>query len=107
MTGNINQIFNQSYKLYWIEFEYLKYDDSSGHYNGNYTSTDISGNINAFADKYDLEYLLIARYPNITGQVKDLKNLKKIYAINLAACSCTGSKTDLWNQGANITIFYV
>ena len=67
----------------------------------------IYGDISVFANYYDMGKLQISGYSTITGELKSLKNLKKIYYVFLRRCSCTGSKADLYNNGANISTFSV
>ena len=106
LTGDISIAFNNNYKIYYTYFEYV----STG-YNGiapnDSPSTNISGNISVFADKYDFEILVFSGYSNIVGELKLLKNLKKLYQLYLRNTGCTGSKTDLWNNGANVYYFSI
>lgn len=107
ITGNIETAFANTYKLYGIQMSGLGYDPNSDYGDLNVNSTNISGNISVFGNKYNLEYIQIELYTNVNGQIKDMKNLKKLYWVKFLYCSVTGSKTDLWNQGANITSFNV
>ena len=102
-TGNIEIMFNNTYKITYIDFVYCKWRNG----NDDYTikSTNIGGSV--FSNKYDLRILEIASYTSINGEIKDLKNLKKLYIVSLSSSACTGSKTDLYNNGANITGFYI
>ena len=106
IAGDIQTTFANTSKINYIEFEYIEYDQN-GYFDGSRTSTNIYGNISIFGDKYDLAWIIIARYPNITGEAKSLKNLKKLYSFNFSQSGCTGSKTDLWNDGDNIRYFYI
>ena len=111
ISGNIEIMFNNhsGKGLWYILYDYLKWNHTNGSYlyGSSYKSTDFAGNINIFANKYDIEWIQIEQCSLITGEVKSLKNLKKFRVCYLGGCSCTGSKTDLWNQGANITWFGV
>ena len=108
ITGNISTAFVNSYKSYAIYISYDKYV-AGDPYGGDTadTSTNITGNISVFSDKYDLKAVQLECYSQISGQIKDLKNLKKLNICDFWGGNCTGSKTDLWNQGANVTTFYV
>ena len=65
------------------------------------------GNISVLGDKYNLEHITMVGERSIIGQIKDLKNLKKLYYVDFSNGSVTGSKTDLYNNGVNITTFYI
>lgn len=108
ITGNIETAFNSMNRFNRCDFVWDKYV-AGDPYGGDVLtySTNISGNINVFANKYDLVFFQIQYYTNVNGQLKDLKNLKKFLGCYLSGCSATGSKTDLWNQGANITDFRI
>ena len=70
-------------------------------------TTRLFGNISVFSDKYDLQVLGFDYRANINGEIKSLKNLKKLYIVNFDHGSVTGTKADLYNNGANIIDFYV
>ena len=106
ITGNIEIAFANSDRLIYIRFAYVTVGTTTL-LSGDSPSTNISGNISVFSNKYNLEGIQINHYSNIYGHVNTLKNLKKLNSIYLEACSCTGSQTDLYNQGANITHFGV
>ena len=105
LTGSIETAFTNCNKLNQIKFGYREWQNGTDTFSNR--STNISGNINVFADKYDMEHIMINLYSSVNGDIKNLKNLKKLWYCHLWKCSCTGSKTDLWNDGANIKIFYV
>ena len=102
LSGNIETMFNNHSGKGLINI--IIETSSDGR---NYHSKYITGDISVFADKYDLEILMFPRHPNIIGEIKSLKNLKKLNICDFHNCNCTGSKTDLYNQGVNITRFYV
>ena len=104
-TGNINTAFNNMNKLYVINCLSYHYNPNNSNGDGFVMDNTTSGNINVLSNKYNLEYLGFERYPNVTGEIKSLKNLKKFSRCYLGGCSCTGAKTDLYNNGANITGF--
>ena len=91
-------------RLKVLTFHYLKWDGTK---NVAGPSTNISGNISALGNKYDLEFIQIVRYSTIYGEVKSLKNLKKLYSLEINACNCTGCKSDLYNEGVNIVTFAI
>ena len=104
-VGDIGIAFANMYKLNQIWIMYAYHTGNNVYIS---TSSDkIYGDITVFGDKYNMTYLRIYRYINVNGQLKDLKNLKKIYAVQLSDCSCTGSQTDLYNNGANIRLFNI
>ena len=105
ITGDIDIIFANMNKIYWTQLVYVKFENGDNRWA--YKSTEITGDISVFGDKYDLEWLQIYAYTNVYGQVKDLKNLKKIYYVGFYNCNCTGSKTDLYNGGVNVTNFLI
>ena len=107
-TGDISIAFANWYKIIYIYMAFRGYSATSAY--GDSWETDTTrlfGNISVFSDKYDLQLLGLEYHANINGEVKSLKNLKKLIDVNFDHCSCTGSKTDLYNQGANIRDFYV
>ena len=102
LHGDIGIVFINMQRLthIWITGAYVYGNvDSAG--------ITVTGNISVFGNKYNLKYIQFTGCKGIYGEVKSLKNLKKFYACRLDYCSCTGSKTDLYNSGANITIFSV
>lgn len=104
ITGDIEIMLAGLRKnLYQIRFQNVTIDSGGVEYW--VRGTNISGNISVLSNKYNLEWVQIEGYTPIYGQLKDLKNLKKLYYLGLWGCSCTGSQTDLWNGGANITTF--
>ena len=109
LTGNIEVAFgNHSGKnLTYVRFVYC--DTGYWGLNPNVMHPDgkLTGNISIFAGKYDLELIQIECYPNISGEVKSLKNLKKLTYYRSSYTEVTGSKTDLYNEGVNITGFAV
>ena len=107
ITGNIENMFINIDRLSSVKFVYVKRVGNNEEDNWNYTTTNISGNINVFANKYDLREVLFYSYTNINGQLKDLKNLKKLYYCHFRLTSVIGSKTDLYNNGAGVTHFNV
>lgn len=111
ITGNIETMLanhpGKGLLEFCLAFLYFYPQNVGGYFDTSIRSTNISGNINIFSDKYDLSYTLIERYTYINGQLKDLKNLKKIWYVDFAWCNVTGSKTDLYNNGANIRYFDV
>ena len=100
ITGDFSMMIVNMNKLGYFD---LGYDYG---YVNNY-STLIYGSINAFSDKYNMTLIRVYRYPNITGEVKNLKNLKKLYCLWLTGTQVTGFKADLYNNGANIIVFYI
>ena len=107
ITGNINILFANLYKILNIEIGYLYWDAANQKDVIYTTSTNVSGNINVLCDKYDLDSIRFYRYSNIVGELKSLKNLKKFYICYFTLCDVTGAKADLYNNGANITIFSI
>ena len=67
----------------------------------------ICGNISVFGNKYDMQGITLPGWKSIVGEVKNLKNLKKLWRLWLDNTSCTGSKTDLYNNGAICTDFRI
>lgn len=106
IVGNIEITFVNANKLYSFDYISLHWSINNNRIEV-VDNQNILGNISIFANKYDMEYLRITRCPNIIGQVKNLANLKKLYYCELSRCNCTGSKTDLYNNGANVTGFYI
>ena len=109
VTGNIQTTCVNMNKLTRFTAMYIYYypQGSGSSWDTSRRSTDITGNISIFGNKYDLRILQFERYSTINGEIKDLKNLKKLYVVDFLHCSVTGSKTDLWNQGANVTTFRI
>ena len=108
VTGNIEIACVNLGKLSYIGLSCATYNSTRNVYGHDiHKSTNVSGNIFVFGDKYDLQSIQILSYTNVYGQVKDMKNLKKIRICQLYGSNCTGSKTDLYNQGANVTHFRV
>ena len=110
VIGNISIVFANLYKILAIEIGYLDYypnDGSNRYYDGSRTSTNVSGNICVFGNKYDIESIAVRCYVNVNGEIKSLKNLKKLYFCYFLNCSVTGAKTDLYNNGANVTRFII
>lgn len=66
-----------------------------------------TGNISVFENKLRLREFHINWCINITGQLISLKNLKKLYFCMCRGTSVTGSKTDLYNGGANCSYFAI
>lgn len=104
-TGNVETAFTNINKLVIIANQYVKWTGSSNDWGA--TTTNINGNIRVFGNKYNLERILLYNRVNINGDLKSLKNLKKLYYVDLVYCDIIGTKTDLYNQGANITHFDV
>lgn len=105
ITGNINNAFINTNKFINLELYFMYW---SGQWNNpDISSGDITGSINVFNNKYDMQAIRISSYSNVNGYIKDLKNLKKLYYVNFYNTGITGSKTDLWNQGANIESFTI
>jgi len=99
-TGNIETIFKSCGKgFYWDGILY------GAEWTG--AAVDIyTGNIRIFADKYDTERIWMYRL-NVSGEVKVLNKLQKLTWFSLAyANNVTGSKEDLYNNGANCENFY-
>lgn len=108
IMGNIETCFINKYKLASMGLEYQAYNSNNDTTDPYTRSPNISGNISVFADKYDLQALTLRLYINVNGQVKDLKNLKKIYFFNCyRSWGITGSQSDLWNNGANCSYFNI
>lgn len=111
ITGDIETTCVNWSRLYYIQMMFARWSSSSNWYSTHNIdgsgSDKIYGNISVFTDKYDLKWIQIMRYSNIIGEVKDLKNLKKLTYFNLDECGCTGSQADLYNNGANLTTFRV
>ena len=106
ITGNIETAFtpHSGKGLVYITINYSYW---TGTVNSGRTSTNVSGDISIFGSKYDLERVDLFLYTPIYGEVKSLKNLKKLWYCCIDHCNCTGSKTDLWNGGINIRYFSV
>ena len=104
-TGNIEIAFVNPYKLAYVYITSIYYDQNGN--NKHNISSNIEGNISVFSNKYDLKTIQIVRYSLINGDIKDLKNLKKLIYVYFDYSQVTGSKTDLWNNGANIIDFSV
>lgn len=102
ITGDIGIIFANWYKIMHIEIQ-----GSWGFDSVDTTGTTITGNISILSDKYDSSVIGLTGRKGVNGEVKSLKNLKKIWYLALNLTSCTGSKTDLYNQGANVTTFRI
>ena len=100
--GNINTAFVNMNKLYDIDISIIPVGSNRDDYKTKYT-----GNISVFNNKYDLVYLMSQWNPGINGELKDLKNLKKLNMCDFLHCSVTGSKTDLYNNGANLYDFRI
>lgn len=107
VIGNIATAYtNHSGKgLWYIAHTYTKWTGTQNDWHA--TSNNVSGNISVFSNKYDIEDISIQRYSNITGEVKSLKNLKKLRQFICLITSITGSKTDLYNNGANCSYFSI
>ena len=91
-------------KLTSILLRYTKWYNNADYWQ---LSDRIYGNISVFANKYNLRQILFTWYKNISGEVKSLKNLKKLYYLQIDRGQITGSKTDLYNQGANLGYFSI
>ena len=102
LTGNINSFSN----IQKISDVVITTNINGAGYS-EYNNTRISGNISVFTDKYNMSEFHMVGYPYIIGEVKNLKNLKKLFWFYAAGCSITGSKADLWNGGANVTTFAI
>jgi len=97
-TGNIETVFKSCGKgFYWICL------DPTAGVTPSYPN--ITGNIRVFADKYDMEYITIFDYSGISGEVKSLSKLQKLYYFYINRNVVAGVKEDLWNNGANIRTF--
>lgn len=105
ITGNIETMFTSMNKIQEISLIHCKWVNNNDHWG--ITSTNLAGNISVLANKYNLLALGIMNYVNINGELKSLKNLKKFFYCYLLRTGCTGSKADLWNNGANITTFNI
>ena len=108
VTGDISIAFANTYKFYDLEMQ-PGYDGSAStvEYYQNTYGHNIYGNISVFADKYDAFRIYFQYRTDIVGELKSLKNLKKLYTCYFLNCSVTGSKTDLWNNGANVYYFAI
>lgn len=105
LTGNLENMCASIYKLQELDIVHpIVYSNTWNSDNYDYN---IAGDISVFSAKYNLMKLQIYPYPNITGEIKSLKNLKKLYYLILSRSSVTGSKSDLYNSGANISTFYI
>ena len=104
ITCNIEVAFANAYNLFGVGFSaaYSHYD-----YVTPTTSTNVYGNISVFGDKYNIGSIELDYYGNINGKLSDLKNLKKLYSFICRYSALSGVKTDLYNNGANVTTFYV
>ena len=97
LSGNIN-IFSNKYRLEFISIP--THDRYTEFYYNN-----ISGDIAVFGDKYDLVGFIFMHRAAVYGELKSLKNLKKFYIFYCKYSGITGSKSDLYNQGANCIYF--
>ena len=104
ITGNISIMEN------WSKIMHITLLFGSTGYFGLYNespSTNISGSISVFANKYDLQIIRTFAYKNIYGEIKNLKNLKKLVNVDFRYTSITGSKTDFYNNGTGVTQFLI
>ena len=102
MTGDIAIAFANCYKLDAILINHASFINGTSIGD---TSDKIYGDIAVFADKYNAEFIASVRWSGIYGEAKSLKNLKKLSWFEFRSCNVTGSKTDLYNGGVNITEF--
>ena len=108
ITGNINIACANWYKLASIRTNGVGYNSSDSYGRDLWVqSTRISGDISVFGDKYDLKETAAPYYSTIVGELKSLKNLKKLYICYFPISGVTGSKADLYNGGVNVTTFSV
>jgi len=120
-TGSFNAFTN--HKLYYLDtfsnkgiranieiayascgkgFYRIKHHYSTG---GSMTTGLITGSISVFSECYDLEYYSITEY-DVIGTVSMLNKLQKLRWVSVTHLTrVTGSKEDLWNNGANIEHF--
>lgn len=112
IDGNIETCFANMSKMYEISIPCAFYTPSHPNtgkpdWLTTVSSDLVSGNINVLGDKYDLKTIEFQRHKNIAGEAKSLKNLKKLWHADFRYSSCTGSKTDLYNNGANVYDFRI
>ena len=107
LSGNFEIMYINMSKLTYVNNQ-MYYYSSTDRAPNNWSSNKIFyGDISVFGDKYDLELLGFAWRNHISGELKSLKNLKKLYYLALDSSMCTGSKTDLYNGGANVSHFAI
>ena len=99
VKGNVTTIHKSCGKGFYYCAYYTQVDGGS---------SNITGNINIWSDKYDLEHLAPMNV-HVSGQFSVLKNLQKLTYVNFhgnGSGSVTGSKSDFYNGGANITEWF-
>jgi len=99
LTGNLEIWFASSGKgLYYIW--YWNHAGSKTYY------YNISGSISVWSECYDLEKIWVDGC-DFTGTISMLGKLQKLYYVDFRVwgTAITGVKTDLYNNGANITYF--
>jgi len=100
--GNLNTIYKGSGKgLFYVKHQALESSCNHGYRNPIET-----GDTSIFSDKYDLEHFYHA-HSYITVKVSDFAKLQKLtyFYTYYAVGGITGSKSDLYNGGANVTTF--
>jgi len=103
VAGSVNTIYSSSSKgLFYI---YHQAYGSSG--NPGYRNSSLTGTTTVFNECYDLEHVCI-RHSYVTCIVSDFGKLQKLRRCDLHynTPAATGSKTDLYNNGANCTEYY-
>jgi len=95
-ASNIETVFQSSGKgLFQFDFHW--------HHVGATTVSYLTGNISILGDKYDMVHLQCCRV-TVTGTLSSLNKLQKLTWVKVSLGNqITGAKTDLYNNGANIT----